>query len=71
MMLFALTQKVIRDFGYFLMKICDQDFSKIAQSGHTGDHYNVDRCCSRTQSYKGFYSKFYIALISKQSSRLV
>ena len=52
MMLFALTQKVIRDFGYFLMKICDQDFSKIAQSGHTGDHYNVDRCCSGTQSYK-------------------
>ena len=29
-------QKVIIDFGFILKKICQQDFSKIAQSGHTG-----------------------------------
>ena len=35
MMLFTLTQKVIINFGYFLKKLCHQDLSKIAQSGHT------------------------------------
>ena len=36
-------QKVIRNFGYFLKKICHKDFSKIAQSGHTAVHLNVRR----------------------------
>ena len=34
-MLFTLAYNVNIVFGYFLKKICDQDFSKIAQCGHT------------------------------------
>ena len=36
MMLFTLAQKVIINFGFFLEKMCHQDFSKITQSGHIG-----------------------------------
>ena len=35
MMFFKIAQKVIIKFGHFLKKICDQDRSKITQSGHT------------------------------------
>ena len=32
-----MAEKVVQYLGYFLCKkICDQDFSKVAQSGHTG-----------------------------------
>ena len=31
-----MAQKVSRYFGYYCRKICQQDLSKIAQSGHTG-----------------------------------
>ena len=32
---FKIAQKVAKFLGYFCMKICHQDPSKIAQSGHT------------------------------------
>ena len=35
MMFITWAQKVTTKFGYFLKKICHQDLSKIAQSGHT------------------------------------
>ena len=35
-MLFTTAQKVTKHLGYFCYKICCQEFSKIAQSGHTG-----------------------------------
>ena len=32
---FKIAPKVTKNFDYFLKKICSQDYSKIAQSGHT------------------------------------
>ena len=36
-MLVTEAQKVVINLGYFLKKLCHQDFSKIAQSGHTAE----------------------------------
>ena len=56
---FKIAPKVIKYLGYFLTKICSQDLSKIAQSGHTAlnpnrissfqDKYSADGC-SRSSS---------------------
>ena len=45
-MLFIVAQKVVKYLGYFRSKICSQELSKIAQSGHTGS-----RVSNQAQSY--------------------
>ena len=35
-------QKVSKHFGYFCKEICQQELSKIAQSGHTGSVDDIE-----------------------------
>lgn len=46
LMVSAVSQQVIINFGYFFKKICHTDFSKIAQSGFTV--YNQYGICLKT-----------------------